>query len=164
MNNIMLAAFIDEVEKIKEAGGLIKNLGDGAMGLGKAVVRNARNTLKGFSTPVDSIREGLASNKSLFAKTMLGTNAIMTAPQAFSSQDPSGMGKSRVERASSWLGDQAGGLIGAKHGILTGPIVGATVGRTIGKTTGKTLDAVRGYRANITADSQSPAGISNEAY
>lgn len=132
----MIHAFVDEMEKIKRAGAM-KNIGDGALGLGRAMVHNARNTLTGFATPLQSMKMGLKSTSGTFNKTLLGIGAAAGAPEAFSAEDPRGENRSRTERAASWAGEQAGGLIGSPHGFLTGPIVGSIVGKQIGKITGK---------------------------
>lgn len=149
--HITLSAFIDEMDKIKEAGAM-KDIGDGALGLGKAVVNNARNTFTAFKNPIKSLGSGLSQADGFWGKASVGMGAAMTAPEAFSKEDPTGEGRSRVERSASWVGDQVGGLIGAAPhagvwGQIGGSLIGGMVGRTAGKLTGKAVDAVRGYKS-----------------
>lgn len=164
MNPIMINAFFDEIEKIKEAGAM-KNIGDGALGLGKAMVSNARNTLTAFATPIKSMKTGFSASGGTFGKTMVGVGAALGAPEAFAKEDPTGGNRSRTERISGWAGEQAGGLIGAPHGMFTGSIVGSVMGKGIGRATGKAVNKAVNYTTGYGAGPAKVTGqLPNEAY
>jgi hypothetical protein len=151
MNRITITAFFDEMYKIKEAS-MLRNVGSGLLNFGKKVGNNVSNTVKGFGSPIDSMKAGLqdatagaTTGRRVFNTGMMGLGAAITLPEAVSAEDPSGEGRSRVERMSGWVGDQAGSLIGSPHGWVSGQLVGGMSGRLVGSTVGKAVDKVRGY-------------------
>lgn len=152
MNNTIMSAFLNEMIQIKEAGSIIRNLGEGHFV--NKVLTNVVNTTKAFGTPVQSFKTGIQSSISstpgsrFFTsgtnKALLVGGAALGAPEAFAKEDPTDQGRSRSERTALWAGDQVGGIIGAPHG-LTGTLTGTMLGRLGAKAAYKGYSKVKGF-------------------
>lgn len=161
MNAATYLSFLDELEKIKEAG-LIQNLGTRIVSGVKAIpgavkatpgvvqggIRNAGSAVSAFATPIDSLKRGWQTSVTDFGKMPTWMKGLAVAGLATSAheglakEDPLRMGRSRTERAVTAVGDQVGGLIGSPFG-LAGGIVGGQIGRKAGSLVGKGIDAAR---------------------
>lgn len=156
MNAVMLRAFRSELQK--EAA-FMRDVG-----------MNIGNTLKGFTTPVQSIKKGWQSGGWMMsgdapgaglplkpggvmdriskylpgAKTMTLASSAAMAPEAFRKEDPAG--RSRTERVSRLVGNTAGGLIGTPYG-LSGAIAGSILGEVGGGLVGKGMNKLKGKKA-----------------
>lgn len=171
MNTATYLSFLDELEKIKEAG-LIQNLGtrirsapSAALGLIKATpgavrggIQNAGSAVSAFSTPIDSLKRGWQTSVTDFGKmspAMKGLAAmglVTGGHEALAKDDPLRQGRSRTVRVGTAVGDQVGGLIGSPFG-LAGGIVGGQIGRKAGGLVGKGVEVAR----NLTKKKPQPA-------
>lgn len=123
----------------------------------KEVGQNVKNTAKGFKNPIKSVKRGWNSDGGwtgkgkvtgklpIGGKSLTVAGGLMSAPEAFSKEDPTGQGRSRAHRITKWVGNQTGGLIGAPYG-LSGSLVGSIAGELGGHAVGKSLDTLRGYK------------------
>lgn len=167
MTPAMLHAFRLELESIEKHAAFLQNVGT-----------NIGNTLKGFTTPVQSLKKGwevggwsqggesrnmLAAGLPVGArgknwaggkgigrhlpggKALTVATGLMMAPEALKKEDPTGRGRSRAERIGSFIGNQAGGLIGTPYG-LSGAIAGSLVGEGAGKVVGKAFNKITGKK------------------
>lgn len=143
MNPLALTAMRDEMEKIARA----KVAGP----MWNGMRANAHNTIKGMFRPVDSMKKGWKytvgdwNSGSMLGKGMMAFGAAAGLPEAVKREDPTGQGRSRVQRISRYVGSQAGGLMAAPFGF-TGNVIGSIAGEAVGGAVGKTVDKVRGYR------------------
>ncbi len=153
MNEITVLAFFDEIVKIKEAG-ILRDVGMRILTKAKALpgaaagaIDNAGKAVSSFSTPVDSLKRGWRmttqdfGNMSGGQKGLLALGLMGSGHEALAKEDPLGQGRGRVERISTAVGDQLGGIIGTPFGI-TGGIVAGQIGRKAGSIVGKGLTAV----------------------
>lgn len=149
---ISIDSFTDELEKIANAAKITVRYGRRlAKGVAKATSKNTLRTVRDFGTPVKSIKKGVKHDfKDIAKKGIKGMNlghalnvagAASTAGDAFRKEDVTGRGQSRVRRITAWAGDQAGGFVGARHGIA-GAITGGLVGRRAGEMAGSAADKV----------------------
>lgn len=99
-------------------------------------------------TPVSSFKSGLSST---FSRKSPGTSAlnaasvVLGAPEAFAKEDILGLGRSRLQRMTGYVGEQAGNIIGSRFGVA-GNMIGGMGGRAIGSAVGSVADKVRGYK------------------
>lgn len=147
---ISIDSFSDELEKIANAAKITVRYGRRlAKGVAKATSKNTLKTVRDFGTPIKSIKKGVKHDfRDVAKKGIKGINAghvlnvagaASTAGDAFRKEDASGQGRSRVRRITAWAGDQAGGFVGARHG-LAGAITGGLVGRRAGEMVGGAVD------------------------
>ena len=174
MNTATYLAFVDELEKIattKEAGLLrdigmriAKSSGNAARAARAGVqggIQNAGNAVSAFSTPIDSLKRGLKASTTDFKsmgkmqKGLMGVGLLASGHEALAKNDPLGQGRGRIERASTAVGDQLGGLIGTPFGIAGGFVAGQ-IGRKAGSVVGKGIEAVRQSRKKPDAPPASP--------
>lgn len=146
----------------KKQAGFMQNIGTRiATGIPRAGA-NVGNTMKTmFTHPVQGVKAGFkATTSDLKGKplltSMLAASTAMGVNDLRKKEDPTGQGRSRASRAVGFVGDQAGGLIGAPFGI-SGSIAGSVVGKKIGDTVGKGIDKVRGYKKKAPAMVQASA-------
>lgn len=156
-------AFEDEMEKIAR----FRAAGKFARG----VFENVKRTVKGFKTPIQSMKEGwhydgapsnkwwkgkkpggawtgegkVTSKLPIGPKSLTVAGGVVTLPEAVSEKDPSGQGRSRTHRMARWAGSQAGGLIGAPHGF-SGAMVGGLIGEGAGAASGSVYDSLKRKR------------------
>jgi hypothetical protein len=132
---------------------------------GKGIAKNFVNTVEAAKTPVKSFKKGwhfgsepgesgwmLGKGKvtkylPLGPKALTVGSAALGAPDAFAKNDPSGQGRSKLERMSRWTGSNIGGIIGAPFG-LTGAFAGGAMGEMAGAGAAKVVDRIRGYKPN----------------
>jgi hypothetical protein len=139
MNRITFRALMEEVTKIAGAAGVAARYAKTfTKGNAKYIGKSSYKTLRDMGSPYRTAKRGIKHEfKDVRKKGLKGINkghvwnavgAAATAPSALSKEDKSGQGRSRIKRVAAWTGEQAGGFIGAKHG-LPGAVVGSMVGR-----------------------------------
>ncbi len=156
-----LQGFIDEMEKIS---GVTQNVGmptsfasrvaSGVANWGKGLGNNLVGTAAGFANPIKGLKAGWEMTKNdirtghpaITGLVLLGT--AMDAKDALQKEDPSQMGRSRVQRVAKLIGGTAGGIIGTPFG-LSGGIAGSMAGEAAGGLVGKGIDRLRGRRPNV---------------
>ena len=150
---IDFTAFIDEVEKIKEAG-FLQNVGSfvsrHAQGIGKNLAGTAGTVLRpgqamreGMKATVDSMKTPGWGGKINTALLVGGTGLMI--PSVVKKEDPSGQGASRIARGARFAGGTIGGIMATPFG-LSGGIAGGIAGDAVGKRVGSAIDRVRGLR------------------
>lgn len=121
-----------------------------APGIWAGMKGNAQKTVTKLFTPVSSFKSGVNFMKADWAKGnkfnngMLAFGAIQGLPSAIKKEDPTGSGRSRTQRMMQYVGSQAGGVIGAPHGV-TGALVGSLAGDMAGGAIGKRLSKPKVY-------------------
>ncbi len=163
-------SFMDELEKIsqqKEANAFTDTVKRGAQWAGKVPGRVARYTTHtvpnqigqagaAFLNPVDSFKRGwtqtwhpqkLPGGKPLHPafKALMALGLVQGTYETMKPTDPTGMGRSRLQRGLQFAGQQAGGYISAPFG-MAGGMVGSAIGDRTGAMLGSTIDRIRGYR------------------
>lgn len=156
-------AFLDELQKIAGLGSWAAtqgaNIMKGVKNLPKTIPAGLRgagenigNSISAFATPKASLQRGWnetwsPGGKPLhpLMKGLMAYGAYSDIKQMRPAEDPSGMGRSRLHRGLSSLGNQAGGFIGAPFG-LTGGLTASLIGSKLGDTTGRAIDKLRGYK------------------
>jgi hypothetical protein len=159
MNPTTLNSLADELEKIASLGTQAAAAGRWAAGHGQSVgkwakghiqgsIRNAARTVEGFANPIKNMKAGWNDRSHKFDKSRMKDwkmwsgapatvgFAALDAHAAMKKEDPTGQGRSRLERAGTAAGSLAGGMIGLPHGF-TGGIVGSTIGGAVGKRVGQ---------------------------
>lgn len=119
----------------------------------KALPQNAGKAVRAMGNPVEGVKRGvkytadsLRGEGGTLNAALLGLGTLAAVPMVTSKEDPTGENMSRGGRMARFVGQQAGGLIGAPYG-LGGALVGTTVGDAVGKKAGKLVDKVRGVKA-----------------
>lgn len=166
MNSVTLAAFRDELEKIAfdKRAGLLRDVG-----------MNIGNTLKGFVTPVSSIKKGLEAT--IYAKNTAGKivpsrlgpllgGGFLGAeiPKLVKKEDPSAPGISRTERTGRMIGSQLGMLMGMPHGIITGGVTGGVAGSYLGGKAGKAIKNKMDKKKALKASMMTSTGMETPGY
>lgn len=169
MNSVTMRAFREEMEELQKTAGFMTNVGTAVGNKLKAVpgllqkapamlgkqVDNAGKTISAFSTPGKSLASGGRAMVSDFSgmgtgmKALMGYGAVMSGRDAIKKEDPTGQGRSRLQRSTAFAGEQMGSVIGQPFG-LAGAVVGGAVGKRLGSGTGKALDLIRGRKATPT--------------
>jgi hypothetical protein len=162
MNIITYNAFVDEMEKIAAGAVNLRAVGDVAKRGGKRVLDAVREGWhagadvpgRGWlgtgyqASPTDSrlhkVIEGVTSLGGTTKYLPVGPKALtvgftgLALPGAIKKEDPTGEGKSRLERVGSLAGGTVAGLASAKMGLIPalaigagGDIAGGTIGRVL---------------------------------
>lgn len=136
MDNVMRAAFADELQKI---AGIRTQMGN--------ALKAGWHGLDAKGIPVEGAgwmlgNKGWRSKLPLGGKAMTVATTALQAPGAFGREDPSGRGHSRMERVTALAGNTLGGLagtgalmrtgFGAKHPIMAS-IAGGIGGGMMGE-------------------------------
>lgn len=162
MNPVTLSAFLDEVGLIKEAAGIMQNVGS----------RIAQTMSKGWNHPsmawggqgfVRDATRGRLGNAAEHAMTLGGATKYLPVggksmtvgmgalgiPGAVAKEDPSGQGRSRAERLGGLAAGTAAGVALAPAGLVTqiaggigSDVAGSAIGRAISGRKKKVTEAV----------------------
>lgn len=165
MDNVTVLACIDELDKI--AG--LRDAGTWARDQVQGGIRNIGGAISSFATPVASAKAGarqmtkdlkgsLKSPKGLGMAGLQMYGLVSQGRDALRPYDPSGEGRSRLHRTAALVGDQIGGLIGARHGMM-GQITASMIGRKVGDVAGRAVDFARGYRRQQPAELPPVGGV-----
>jgi hypothetical protein len=112
---------------------------------------NVGKAIGSFATPRASLREGWrrtvhdTKSMSVPMKALMGYGLATGAASVVKKDDPMGRGRSRLHRALTFAGDQAGMVMSAPFGFWGGT-AGSMIGGKIGDLAGRAVDKVRGYR------------------
>lgn len=140
MNITTFRAFVKEASILQNVGMRIMRTAKAIPGHIRGGIQNAGSTVSAFSTPIDSLKRGVKATFSpdmpAWQKSLAGIGLVTGAAEVAPKEDPLRQGRSRFERATTAVGDQVGGLIGAPFGLVGG-IVGSQIGRKAGMLTGK---------------------------
>jgi hypothetical protein len=163
MNPVTLSAFLDEVGLIKEAGGIIQNVGNRiaqtmskgwnhssmAWG-GQGFVRGASRGMVGNAVEHVTSLGGATKYLPVGGKSMTVGMGALGVPGAIAKEDPSGQGRSRTERLGGLAANTAAGVALAPAGLVTqiagglgADVAGSSIGRAIsGRKKKKVTDSV----------------------
>lgn len=146
---------LDHKALAKEASELLKvaGLGSWAKTLPTRLREDAVGTIKDVRHPIQGIKKGWRTQTGTMgvaSKALFGLGAYSGGKAALAKDDPSGKGRSKVERTGRFLGSTALGVIGLSHyralgGIPVG-IAAGIAGEEVGGLGGKVVDKIRGYR------------------
>jgi hypothetical protein len=164
----MTLAFMDEMSKIAESraktkkAGFMANVGNritsnvagAGANIGGALHQMFSHPIQGLARGAKETVTGLKGHPWLTAAILGGT--ALGIHDLSKPVDPTGAGRSRAHRTAEFVGDQAGGLIGAPFGFA-GSIAGGMMGKKIGDLAGKTIDKVRGYKRTPAMVQEAPA-------
>lgn len=142
---INFESFSDELEKISSLGSMASSAGKWMQGQYRGVLNNAAKTIGGFKNPIQSIKRGWnhpthkwdpKNWKTYGGVPMTVATTALDAHSAVKKEDPTGQGRSRLERVGTAIGNFGGGMIGQPHGV-TGSLLGSAIGRGVGKRVGQ---------------------------
>lgn len=161
---ISFSSFVDEVEKIKEAG-VLRDVGSAFVRTARGVGKNLAGSAGTITRPVQALKEGVRATadsmktpgwegKVNTALLVGGTAAML--PSVLRKEDSSGDGASRLARGTRYAGGTIGSLMTAPFG-LTGGIAGGIAGDVAGKYVGKAIDKARGFRRPQPVPPSAPA-------
>lgn len=164
-------SFLDELEKISLSAGDAAGYARSVAGrFGRYVQHHAEDTGKNlgnaaaaWAKPRESLKKGWHATWNpdgkplgLGWKAMMGYGLISGAKDVASKKDPTGRGHSRVRRALRFVGDQAGGMIGAPFG-MSGSILSSMAGSKLGDMAGAATEKIRGFRPKPAGAAQLPS-------
>ena len=148
-------SFLDELQKIAGWDDFVGYAGQKAQSLkrfGGGVASNVGGALSSFATPRESFKKGWEATwrpggqtMHPLSKALMAYGAYNDVKQIAPQQDPTGQGRSRIHRALTAVGSQAGGIMSAPYG-LSGGIVGGMTGAKLGDLAGRAIDKVRGFK------------------
>jgi hypothetical protein len=148
-----MPGFLDELDGIKKQA-FLRDVGNTAKGWVVGGGENIGKAIGAYATPVESMRRGwkhtLHDTKSmgLPMKALWGVGLASGIRDVASEEDPQEKGRSRIHRALTFAGDQAGMIMSAPFGFWGG-MAGSAIGSKVGDMAGRAVDKLRGYRPDL---------------
>lgn len=151
-----ILSFLDEMQFIASPGlrkesGVMRNVGEWSLKQARGIGKDIHGAAKAFGSPTKGVSEGAKfihndfKSANPFWKAMTAYGLVSGAPEALAKEDPSGQGRSRLNRMTRFAGAQAGNVIGAPYGFVGGTLA-SLAGEGAGAMIGKGIDKARGIK------------------